>query len=366
MESSKPRAALVLPPREAFAPGRAGAIGLILHALAGAGSAFEQIVVGPPQPDVFAGVSYRGIDWPWWPGPLARRYAHAVAATLRRLRPAIVEVHNRPELALHLARSLRVPVILVLHNRLEGRHAAVRAEIFRQVRVATVSDWLRHETIGDVPGAAATVLPNPIDLATIPTPRARRAAILFAGRIVADKGADAFVAACALALPRLPGWTAAMIGADRFGPDSPPTPYLNRLRAQAQAAGVAMAGYQPHEAVLAAMAEAAIVVVPSRWPEPFGMVALEALACGAALAYAPRGGLPEVVGAAGVTLDPDDPPAMAATLVALAGDPDRRAMLAEAGRAQAGRFALPAAIARLDALRTDVLAAWPPGRGHPI
>ncbi len=361
-----PRATIVLPPREGFAPGRAGAIGLILGMLAGAGSAFEQVVVGPPQPELFAGTAYHAIAWPWWPGPLATRYAHAVTKTLRRLRPAVVEVHNRPDLALHLARHLSVPVILVLHNRLDGRQAALRAELFRRVHVATVSDWLRRDTIADLAGPNATVLPNPIDLAAIPKAGSRGTKILFAGRVVADKGADAFVAACALALPRLPGWTAAMIGADRFGPASPETPYLARLRAEAAAASVAMEGYRPREAVLAAMAEAAIVAVPSRWPEPFGMVALEAMACGAALAYAPRGGLPEVVGDAGVAIDPDDPAAMAETLVALARAPARRAALAASARARAERFALPAAIARLDALRRDVLAAWSRGHRHPI
>ena len=361
-----PRAAIVLPPREGFAPGRAGAIGLILGMLAGAGGAFEQVVVGPPQPDLFSGADYHAVTWPWWPGPLATRYAHAVAATLHRLRPAIVEVHNRPELALHLARRLDVPVVLVLHNRLDRRQATLRAELFRRIHVATISDWLRRDTIADIAGANATVLPNPIDLAAIPPPGPRADRILFAGRIVADKGADAFVAACARALPRLPGWTATMIGADRFGPGSPETPYLARLRAEAAAAGVAMEGYRPHGAVLAAMAGAAIVAVPSRWPEPFGMVALEAMACGAALAYAPRGGLPEVAGDAGVAIDPDDPAAMAETLVALAHDPARREALAAAGRARAGRFALPAAIARLDALRRDVLAAWSQGQRHPI
>jgi UDP-glucose:(glucosyl)LPS alpha-1,2-glucosyltransferase len=366
LESGKARAAIVLPPREGFAPGRAGAIGLILGMLARASSAFEQVVVGPPQSETFAGANYGAIAWPWWPGPLAVRYARAVAASLRRMRPAIVEVHNRPELALHLASRLDVPVILVLHNRLEGRQAALRAELFRQVHVATVSDWLRRDTIAAVPGARATVLPNPIDLAAIPPAGERAASILFAGRVVADKGADAFVAACALALPRLPGWTATMIGADRFGPDSPETLYLARLRAHATAAGVTMAGYRPHEAVLAAMAEAAIVAVPSRWPEPFGMVALEAMACGAALAYAPRGGLPEVAGDAGMPIDPDDPAAMADSLVALASDPARRAALSTAGRTRAEGFALPAAIARLDALRTDVLAAWSRGQRHPI
>ena len=201
------------------------------------------------------------------------------------------------------------------------------------------------------------MLPNCIDLDAIPPACMQRdRTLLFAGRMVADKGADAFVAACARALPRLPGWRAEMIGADRFGADSPETPFLRTLRPAAAAAGVTLAGWRPHADVLQAMARAAIVVVPSRWPEPFGMTALEAAACGAAIAYAPRGGLPEVLGEAGITIDPDDVPGMVAALVALARDPARLAALGEAARARAARFDVGPAMTRLDDLREEVLA----------
>jgi len=211
------------------------------------------------------------------------------------------------------------------------------------------------------------VLPNPIDLAKIPPSRAERARkVLFVGRIVKDKGADAFVAACARALPQLPGWSAEMIGADRFGPRSPETPFLRALRPLAQRAGVAMSGYRPNAGVLAAMAQAAIVVMPSRWSEPFGLTALEALACGAALLCSPRGGLPEVYGEAAQRIDPEDPAAIAAAIVALARDPARRAALGEAGRARAQLFAVPRIAAALDTLRAEALDAWPRRMRRPI
>lgn len=181
--------------------------------------------------------------------------------------------------------------------------------------------------------------------------------ILFAGRVVRDKGSDSFVEACATALPRLPGWRGVMIGADRFGPDSPETPWLEQLRPRAAAAGVEMWGYRPHAEVMAAMARAAIVVVPSRWPEPFGLTALEAMAAGAALLCAPRGGLPEVFGEAGVAIDPDDPAMMAAAMLEVAGDPAGMAALGAAGRERAKRFDLPQAARRLDGLRRQALAA---------
>jgi glycosyltransferase involved in cell wall biosynthesis len=107
-------------------------------------------------------------------------------------------------------------------------------------------------------------------------------------------------------------------------------------------------------------------VVPSRWPEPFGLAALEAMACGTPLLCSARGGLAEVTGEAAVRIDPDDPAAMAAAMVALAHDPPRRAALEREGRARAARFDAPAAAARLDALRRDVLAAWSARRGGPI
>jgi glycosyltransferase involved in cell wall biosynthesis len=157
-----------------------------------------------------------------------------------------------------------------------------------------------------------------------------------------------------------------MLGADRFGAASPETPFVRALRREAAVAGVAMEGWQPHAEVLAAMARAAIVVVPSRWPEPFGLTALEAMASGAALLCAPRGGLPEVTGDAAVPIDPDDPPAIATAITALADNAARRTALGEAGRRRAARFDVTAAAATLAALRRQTLAAWPRPACRPI
>jgi glycosyltransferase involved in cell wall biosynthesis len=351
-QAARLTAALVLPPRESFSPIGAGAIALLARPLALARTEWETTVIGRPVAQPFPG-AFR----PARPALLLGSYGQAVAQVLRTLRPAVVEVHNRPLLARELA-STGPPVALVLHNdpaEMRGiRSPRERAALARRLAsIVCVSVWVRERLGMD----GAVVLPNAIDLAALPAPAppaSRDNTILFAGRLVADKGADAFVTACAEALPALPGWRAVMIGADRFGPDSPDTPFLRALRPAAARAGVELAGWQPQPAVLEAMARAAIVVVPSRWPEPFGMTALEAMASGSALAYAPRGALPALVGAAGLPVDPDR---MAADLVALARDGARRAALAQAGRARAEEFGLRQALVRLDALRQDIVAA---------
>ena len=118
-----------------------------------------------------------------------------------------------------------------------------------------------------------------------------------------------------------------------------------------------MLGYRPHAEVLDALSRAAIAVVPSRWEEPFGLAALEAMGCGAALVCSMRGGLAEVVGEAGLAANPDDPAALAACLVRLASDSALRTSLAAAGHARAiAHFSLPAAIARLDRLRQAIIS----------
>lgn len=364
------RIAIILPPREAFSPAGAGGISLVVHRLArAAGSDAQAAVVGPatalpPFPDV----DFRPVRPAFWAvGTGARRYALAVGRLLRGLAPDLIEVHNRPDAALFLAgRFSALPCVLFLHNdprsmRGAATPAARRLLLARLARVVSVSAFLRGlllEGIGE--NERAVVLPNPIERAVLPKPlppAARLPLILFVGRMVRDKGADIFVSAAAAALPRLPGWRAEMYGADRFGQASPETPYLARLRRHAAAAGIVLHGYRPQAEVAAAMAEAAIVVVPSRWPEPFGLTALEAMAAGTALIASPRGALPEIAGGAARYADPDDPAALAETIVALARDAPARALLGEAGLARAATFDLPRVGAALAALRADILAS---------
>jgi glycosyltransferase involved in cell wall biosynthesis len=365
--------AVVLPPRESFSPAAVGAIGLVVHRLAAQRSEFRPVVLGAAVASPFADVAFRPVRPRLLPAGFAQRYAAGVARALGATMPALVEVHNRPDVALALAGRISAPVLLVLHNDPQGMHRAHTAPerqalLGALAGVATVSAFLRGRLLEGVPSPPRLpdLLPNCIELAALPPPAPRDRVILFAGRVVRDKGADAFVEACARALRDLAGWRAEIIGADRFGAASPETPFLRSLRPRAAAAGVAMLGWRPHDQVLAALVRAGIAVVPSRWDEPFGLSALEAMATGTPLLCSTRGGLPEVTADAALAIDPDDPAGIAEAMVALARDDGRRAALARAGRARAAAFDAPAAAARLDALRRRALAAWSGARTPPI
>ena len=361
-----PRFVAVLPPREGFGPDRAGAVGLLVRRLAIADAA-TTVIGGPQQGEPFRDVPFEQIPPArFLPLNANHRYAFAVAHRLRTLRPDLVEVYNRPDIALALARLLpRIPVCLNLQNDPQGMRLArtprQRARLLQRLtRVFCASDFLRCrllEGTGVAPRLEPVVIHNSLDLAALPPPCPREKLILFAGRIVREKAPDSFVAACAAALPRLPGWRAEMIGADRFGPNSPDTDFARTVGTAAEHAGVNALGYRDHQTVLQAMAAAAIVVVPSRWQEPFGLVALEALASGAALICSDRGGLPEVGGDTALYANPDDPAALAAAILALANDPARRAALEQAGRDRARLFDTPVIAARLAAARRQVLDA---------
>ena len=357
------RVAVVLPAREGFCPGAVGAIGLQVAALAGAGD----VIVGPPLsgPSLLPGHDYHAVRPGLWPpGRHSVRYAAAVARAVSGIGAGVVEVHNRPDTARYIARHRTTQrVLLVLHNDPQGMREAQtptqRRDLLRLMDVACVSGWVRQRFLDGLPQSCARQVglsPNGVALPATVTPAAQRARrVLFAGRVVADKGADLFVASCAQLARTHPDWDFRMIGADRFRADAPLTPFVSGLLPRAAAARVDMAGYRPHAEVLAAMGQAAIVVVPSRWPEPFGMTALEAMAAGAAVVAAPVGGLPEVVGKGGLLCAPEPATGLAHAIAGLMDDLSAREALATRGRAQAARFSIEHARACRDAMRDAAL-----------
>lgn len=94
-----------------------------------------------------------------------------------------------------------------------------------------------------------------------------------------------------------------------------------------------------HDAVPAIMACATVAVVPSLWPEPFGLVATEAMAAGCPVVASDVGGLSEILGdGRGILVPPGDPDALAGALDELLDDPRTRHRLAAAAHRSLDRY----------------------------
>ncbi|MEM9226551.1 MAG: glycosyltransferase family 4 protein [Verrucomicrobiota bacterium] len=124
--------------------------------------------------------------------------------------------------------------------------------------------------------------------------------VVFLGRLVSDKGAD-------LLLEALGGLeaTCTIIG---DGPERA------ALEEQAQGKDVVFTGALSGPALAAELNRHKLMVVSSRWREPFGIVALEGMACGCVPIVADGGGLVDAVGPAGVSLPRGDADALRQSL----------------------------------------------------
>jgi glycosyltransferase involved in cell wall biosynthesis len=113
--------------------------------------------------------------------------------------------------------------------------------------------------------------------------------------------------------------------------------WLERVRQSPLSGVVSYRGYVADAEREALFAGARMVVLPS-WDEGFGLPALEAMAAGIPVAVSNRGALPEVVGSAGVQLEPGDPAAWSAAIERLSHDDEWARDRAAAGLERARAF----------------------------
>ncbi len=198
---------------------------------------------------------------------------------------------------------------------------------------------LRYATSIAISRAVAEKLPgpsiqvgNPYDDKVFrdnpPEPRTRE--LIFVGRLVSDKGADLLLEAMAL-LESRPRLTIAGDGPERATLEKQAT----ALQLQSQ---VEFVGSQTSEQVAKLLRQHRILVVPSRWREPFGIVALEGIACGCVVVGSAEGGLAEAIGPCGLTFPNGDAPALAKALSRLLEDPAECDRLRQNSPAHLARF----------------------------
>lgn len=147
--------------------------------------------------------------------------------------------------------------------------------------------------------------------------------VLFAGRLAVNKGLDVLVDA----------WRRLDVDAELaiVGQDQGVWAEL----AEAAPDDVHATGFLPEEAYVSALSGAELLVLPSEY-EAFGIVLVEAMACGTPTVATRVGGVVDVVddGETGVLVDHGDPEALAEAIVGMLDDPKRRDAMGQAGRAR--------------------------------
>jgi glycosyltransferase involved in cell wall biosynthesis len=110
-----------------------------------------------------------------------------------------------------------------------------------------------------------------------------------------------------------------------------------------------------------------LVVLPSTWPEPFGLVLIEAMASGKPVIASNHGGPTEICvpGATGLLVRPADPQALALAMSELLKDPMRARAMGRAGRARAEElFSQERCVEKLQAVYEKALLAHPNRRAR--
>ncbi|HLJ66562.1 MAG TPA: glycosyltransferase family 4 protein [Chloroflexota bacterium] len=281
---------------------------------------------------------------------------------IRRIRPDLCYIWNLGHLSLgplYAARASRLPVVYHLEdhwlpdtvyhpNRMiqaSKRWLGAPAIFGGNVGAIFVSAYLRRSYASlDFSFRRSRVVPNGIDLAgysqkVYSKPAGAPLRLLFAGRVVPEKGLDVLLAALSLAKANAPGALQLTVA----GPG--PAQYVESLQAMAggQSLPVSWLGRVGRKEMTALYRDHDLLAVPSVWDEPFGLVAIEAMASGTPVVAADSGGLAEIVahGTSGLLVPRSNAAALLEALLTFVKQPALLEAMGRAARARAeGHFDL--------------------------
>lgn len=284
----------------------------------------------------------------------------AVSLLERRGRPEVIHAHDwvTAFAARCLKHALKIPLVATIHATEYGRNRGLYNDLQRQIsdvewwltyeawRVICCSAHMRQEleTVLQVPTDKIDVIPNGVDPAMLCPPegwdlvafrqryaRPEEKIIFYVGRLVPEKGAQILLEAAPKILTYSPATKIIIAGTG---------PMASSLRARAEELAISdqvvFTDFIDDPTRNALYAVADVAVFPSTY-EPFGIVALEAMAAGVPVVVGDTGGFREIVihGVNGLKCYPGDPDSLANNVLTLFHDPALAASLREEGRREA-------------------------------
>jgi glycosyltransferase involved in cell wall biosynthesis len=249
------------------------------------------------------------------------------------------------------------PISMLRDYKLQRRRRALLGR-YQAVLVASAymqEEYRRHGVAEDrlhlLPLFPPGLAPDP----SPPAPRSVSGRVLMVGRLTALKGGSYLLGALRQASAALGQPLSLVVAGD--GPDRP------SLEAQARALGVRaqFAGWVEPSTRTRLMRESDVLAVPSVWPEPFGLVGIEAACVGLpAVAYAVGGIRDWLIPGESGELAPGDPPTpagFAEALVRALASPAHLSRLGVGAWRVASRFTLDRHVCGLEAVLEGILRA---------
>lgn len=259
---------------------------MLLSMAALAAGQHDVVVVGPDAPtDLREACEERGLSYLAVQRKGRISYLRNLRRAIRRENFDLVWCNGAgPGLATALLRDRRV---LHLHQRIRASQRLPMAVARLGVVVTVVPSRYLSSVVEN-----SFVLRNWCsEMLLEPTSRTDGLRIGFLGRVSCDKGVDVLARAFKLILERYPGAELVIAGDGRFVSDQQQRVVAEAL--DALPSPPTRLGWVPPAVLLA---NCDIVVVPSTWAEPFGLVAIEAMSAGVPVLVSSAGALPELVG----------------------------------------------------------------------
>jgi len=267
-------------------------------------------------------------------GQLAKKYGS----------PDIVHVHDWLTVPAGVASKhlMRVPLVMTFHSMESLRSSSSRSPesamvgglewwgSYEAAKVIAVSEWMKLEVVSQfkVPPSKVAEIPNAVDMAkfekTVDVEATRmkwnvqpgEKLITAVGRLTSQKGFDYLIRALAGVQKSIPDSKLLVVG-DGY--------MRGELEALAKSEGVAarttFTGFLNEGDLVDAIKSSDMLAVPSRF-EPFGIIALEAMAAGVPVVVSRVGGLAEIVedDVDGLVMDPNSPHSIAKATIRLLSD----------------------------------------------
>lgn len=296
---------------------------ILIQRFAAAGNDVHVITESPGEP--IANASYE----------LTRR--PSTAEIFRLLRRCDIFFQNNVSLrSLIPALVLRKPTLVVHQTWLQKVSGEVGWQNhLKQSLLRFVTNVAISKAVAGRLSPNSIVIGNPFDESVfhlVPSV-ARDKTIVFVGRLVSDKGVDLLVRA----LERLKrdglAIDVTIVGS---GPEE-----INLLKLVTELGlneQVTFVGQKSGPDLAEILNRHQLVAVPSRWAEPFGIVAVEGIACGCAVVGSQDGGLKEAIGPCGLTFENGNVAALAAQLKRLINEPKTRTGLLERASDHLSKF----------------------------